>query len=74
MEGDHGSCYWHPETDASRRAWQCLIDSQAALGGDSLIGRRLYPLLAKAGFSGVKVTPGNDVHGRRIAGHHGRIR
>ncbi len=57
IEGDHGSCYWHPESDAARRAWQALIDAQAALGGDSLIGRRLYPLLAEAGFSDVKISP-----------------
>lgn len=57
IEGDHGSCYWHPETEASRRAWQCLIDVQAQLGGDSLIGRRLYPLLSSAGFDEVRVSP-----------------
>lgn len=57
IEGDHGSCYWHPETDAARRAWQALIDAQAALGGDSLIGRRLYPLLSEAGFRDVGVSP-----------------
>lgn len=57
MEGDHGSCYWHPETDASRKAWQCLIDSQASLGGNSLIGRELFPLLDKAGFTEIWVSP-----------------
>ncbi len=43
IEGDHGSCYFHPETEAARRAWQCLIDVQASLGGDSLIGQALSP-------------------------------
>lgn len=57
IEGDHGSCYFHPETPEARAAWQCLIDSQASLGGDSLIGRRLYPLLAGAGFSEIAVRP-----------------
>ncbi len=56
-EGDHGSCYFHPETDAARQAWQCLIRVQAALGGDSLIGRRLYPLWAGAGLREVRVSP-----------------
>jgi SAM-dependent methyltransferase len=56
-EGDHGSCYFHPDTDAARRAWQCLIRVQARLGGDSCIGRRLYPLLAGAGLAEVRVTP-----------------
>ncbi len=57
IEGDHGSFYSHPETPESRRAVQCLIDLQARLGGDSLIGRRLYPLLNKAGFKDVRVSP-----------------
>lgn len=57
IEGDHGSCYFHPETPEAVRAWQCLIEVQAALGGDSLIGRRLYPLLKQAGFDEVRVSP-----------------
>ena len=57
IEGDHGSCYFHPEGEQARRAWQCLIDCQAALGGDSLIGRRVYPLMAQAGLQEVEVTP-----------------
>lgn len=57
IEGDHGSCYWHPETPASQTVWQCLIRVQARLGGDSLIGRHLFPLLAEAGFAGVSVSP-----------------
>ncbi len=57
MEGDHGSCYFHPETDEAINAWRCLVESQARLGGDSLIGRRLYPLLAGAGFAEVQVEP-----------------
>lgn len=57
IEGDHGSCYFHPETKEAVRAWNCLIEAQAALGGDSLIGRRLYPLLAEAGFREISVSP-----------------
>jgi SAM-dependent methyltransferase len=57
IEGDHGSCYWHPDTEPARRCWQCLIDVQARLGGDSLIGRRLFPLLTQAGFHDVVVSP-----------------
>jgi len=57
IEGDHGSAYFHPETAEAVRAWKCLIAVQAALGGDSLIGRRLYPLLAEAGFRDIAVSP-----------------
>jgi SAM-dependent methyltransferase len=57
IEGDHGSVYFHPESPDARRAIQCLIDLQARAGGDSLIGRRLYPLVVEAGFERVQVTP-----------------
>jgi SAM-dependent methyltransferase len=57
IEGDHGSAYFHPTSEQARRAIQCLIDLQQQAGGDSLIGRRLYPLLAQAGYRDVQVTP-----------------
>ena len=57
IEGDHGSCYFHPSTPEARAAWECLITVQRSLGGNSLIGRELYPLLAQAGFRDVSVSP-----------------
>ncbi len=57
IEGDHGSWYCHPETPEAARAVQCLIDVQARCGGDSLIGRRLYPLLVEAGYRETRVSP-----------------
>jgi SAM-dependent methyltransferase len=57
IEGDHGSAYFHPTSEPARRAIQCLIDLQQHAGGDSLIGRRLYPLLIQAGYRDVHVTP-----------------
>jgi len=57
IEGDHGSACFHPDRAAARRAIQCLIDLQRQAGGDSLIGRRLYPLLAQAGYRDVTVSP-----------------
>lgn len=57
IEGDHGSAYFHPESVHARAAIQCLIDLQARAGGDSLIGRRLYPLLLDSDFSDVSVSP-----------------
>jgi SAM-dependent methyltransferase len=57
IEGDHGSWYCHPRSAAAARAVQCLVDLQARLGGDALIGRRLYPLLVEAGFADVRVSP-----------------
>ncbi|HEY1220166.1 MAG: methyltransferase domain-containing protein [Bryobacteraceae bacterium] len=57
VEGDHGSWYCYPQTPESARAVQCLVDLQARLGGDALVGRRLYPLLVEAGFRDVRVSP-----------------
>lgn len=57
IEGDHGSAYFHPDSGYARRAIQCLVDLQRQAGGDSLIGRRLYPLLAQAGYRDVTVSP-----------------
>ncbi len=57
IEGDHGSAYFHPDSEAARRAIDCLVDLQARAGGDGLIGRRLYPLLVQAGFLDVAVSP-----------------
>jgi SAM-dependent methyltransferase len=57
IEGDHGSAYFHPDSAHARRAVQCLVDLQQRAGGDSLIGRRLYPLLVQAGYRDVAVSP-----------------
>jgi SAM-dependent methyltransferase len=57
IEGDHGSAYYHPRSAAAQATIQCLIDLQAGMGGNSLIGRELYPLLSSAGFAGLSVSP-----------------
>jgi len=57
IEGDHGSFYCYPQSREATLAVQCLIDVQASLGGNSLIGRQLFPLLKQAGFKNVRVSP-----------------
>lgn len=57
IEGDHGSCFWHPETPESLKVWDCMIRAQQYLGHDPLIGRRLYPLLRQGGFDVQYVNP-----------------
>ena len=57
IEGDHGSAYFHPDSPEAHAAIQCQIRLQAEAGGDALIGRRLYPLVAEAGFDAVRVSP-----------------
>ncbi|MEE9913263.1 MAG: methyltransferase domain-containing protein [Deltaproteobacteria bacterium] len=57
IEGDHGSAYFHPASDAAQKAIQCLVELQRRAGGNALIGRELYPLLNQAGFTRVRVSP-----------------
>jgi SAM-dependent methyltransferase len=57
IEGDHGSAYFHPDSDAARGAIRCQVELQRAAGGNALIGRQLYPLLVAAGFDAVRVSP-----------------
>ena len=57
IEGDHGSCYFYPETEEAVKAWQCLIKVQTDLKCNPLMGREFYPLLTEAGFKNVKVDP-----------------
>jgi SAM-dependent methyltransferase len=57
IEGDHGSTFFHPDSPYARKAVDCLIVLQREIGGNSLIGRELYPLLTAAGFSDVAVSP-----------------
>jgi SAM-dependent methyltransferase len=57
IEGDHGSAYFHPDSSHGRRAIECLVYLQRQAGGDAQIGRRLYPLVVRAGYRDVQVSP-----------------
>lgn len=57
IEGDHGSTYFHPDSEYARKAVGCLVELQARARGNALIGRALYPLLTQAGFGGIRVSP-----------------
>lgn len=57
IEGDHGSAYFHPDSEAARRSIQSLVDLQRMAGGNALLGRELYPLMIEAGFGAVSVSP-----------------
>ncbi len=57
IEGDHGSVFFHPETEEARRVIQVQLSLQAEIGGDAAIGRKLFPLLKAAGFSNCRVSP-----------------
>ena len=57
IEGDHGSTFFHPDSEKARRTIDCLVRAQAHGGGDATIGRRLFPLLTGVGLADVQVSP-----------------
>jgi SAM-dependent methyltransferase len=57
IEGDHGSAYFHPRSEAADAAVACQVELQRAAGGNALIGREVYPLLVAAGLEAVSVSP-----------------
>jgi hypothetical protein len=57
IEGDHGSAFFHPDSDAAQAAIHCQVELQSRAGGNALIGRSLYLLLVGAGYSDVRVSP-----------------
>lgn len=57
IEGDHGSAYFYPDSAKAHRAIRCQVELQKRAGGNANIGRELFPLLSKAGFEAVRVSP-----------------
>lgn len=57
IEGDHGLTCFHPDSAAAHAAVQCQVELQRRSGGNALIGRRLYPLMAESGLDAVRVSP-----------------
>jgi phospholipid N-methyltransferase len=57
IEGDHGSTFFYPDSQYAHSAINCQIQLQKQSGGNSNIGRELYPLLKSIGLSDISVTP-----------------
>jgi ubiquinone/menaquinone biosynthesis C-methylase UbiE len=57
IEGDHGSTYFHPDSDDAKEAVLCQVMLQKMNGGNANIGRELYPLLNESGFCDISVSP-----------------
>lgn len=57
IEGDHGSAYFYPSSEAARKVIDCQVELQRRSGGNAMIGRELYPLLSQAGYGSVRVSP-----------------
>jgi SAM-dependent methyltransferase len=57
IEGDHGSAYFYPDSQAAHEAIRCQVELQRRAGGNAMVGRELYPLLRGAGYGSVHVSP-----------------
>ena len=57
IEGDHGSAYFYPDSEAAHKAIESQVELQRRAGGNANIGRALHPLLNQAGFRSVCVSP-----------------
>jgi len=57
IEGDHGSTYFSPDSEMAQKAVKAQVELQRKNGGNANIGRTLYPLLTKADFTDVNVSP-----------------
>jgi SAM-dependent methyltransferase len=63
-----------PPCPAFEEVWQAFQRYQRALGGDALVGRRLFRLLRGAGFSAIELSVQPDVHWQGSPGFPGWIR
>jgi ubiquinone/menaquinone biosynthesis C-methylase UbiE len=57
IEGDHGSVFFHPDSEAAHNAIQSQVELQRQAGGNAMIRRELYPLLLSAGYTSIRVSP-----------------
>jgi SAM-dependent methyltransferase len=57
VEGDHGSTFFYPDSTYAHSAINCQIQLQRQNGGNSNIGRELYPLLKSVGLYDISVSP-----------------
>lgn len=57
IEGDHGSTFFYPENKHAQNLVHAQVRLQQEKGGNANIGRQLYPLLTKAGYANIEVSP-----------------
>lgn len=68
-ENDVSLLRFDPPCPAFDRAWDIFTRFQATLGGDGLVGRRLFRLFRSAGFSAIELSVQPEVHWHGSAGY-----
>jgi len=72
-ENDVSLIRFDPPCLAFDGAWDVFTRFQATLGGDGLIGRRLFRLLSNAGFSEIELSVQPEVHWHGSPGYVGWV-
>ncbi len=62
QENDTSAQHFDPPVPEFESVWAQVPVLQQTLGGDSLIGRRLFALLKQSGLRDVRISMGNDVY------------
>src|SRR5262245_46557996 len=62
LENDVSLVRFDPPCPAFERVWSAFVDLQRRLGGDALIGRRLFRLLHAVGFRDLVLSVQPEVH------------
>lgn len=68
-ENDVSLLRFDPPCPAFDRAWEVFTRFQATLGGDGLVGRRLFRLFRSAGFSAIELSLQPEVHWQGSPGY-----
>jgi SAM-dependent methyltransferase len=62
QENDIFMCRFDPDCPIFYKVWEQFVELQARLGGDGLIGRRLFGLLKRAGFNNIELSLQPEIH------------
>jgi ubiquinone/menaquinone biosynthesis C-methylase UbiE len=62
QENNDAATDWYPECPRYAAVWQRFIELQRQLGGDPLIGKKLFSLFIDAGFEDIKLSIQPEVH------------
>ncbi len=57
IEGDHGSTFFYPESEAATKAIEAQAIMQSQRGCSPNLGRQLHGMLLETGFSDLTITP-----------------
>jgi SAM-dependent methyltransferase len=68
-ENDVSLLRFDPPCPTFDRAWEAFTRFQATLGGDGLIGRRLYRLFRESGFAEIALSVQPEVHWHGSSGY-----